>query len=552
MRRLILACAITACVPLAAASSAAASTPTVGFVQPAAVAAASVQSAGPAVVRSGPLPIEVQASSDVNSINRCNLDWRPAGTGDWQKVETPARADYTAPYTWTATIPDGLADDTTVQFKASCYDNTAGTRLSSSAFRTFVVKNPPVAAVSVTADRGTLTHLDAGSSAGYDVTYAWELDGRAVGSTETLDLQPQVGTHTVKLTVTDALGRTDTVERQLTTTWRGYPWIAQVDRANGHEGSGLYLPKLIDFISPDGPWRAISCVNNGYSFQPQADGSLRTEVHQGDHPGEFGNGGDRCSISVDEGLSPNPDVNGNGDGQARFYKFSFKIDAPTTNLADVFNNVTEWHGRASGPSVLKVATDGAGQKLFVSFSSLVNGEWSPQKKIDTHPLVLGKWENYIVEARWSLDPDVGYVRVYRDGVCVSCGHPSADAEGRLFGQSYKAFADGSSENMNWGLQNYRGTADRGIGSTTVPTSVPAGSSTIPLSSMSLVPGASSARVNGQVVRWTGHTADSLTGVTGLTTAIAAGTPFYLRESLPDTQVSYRDVLVGPTLASVTG
>ena len=190
--------------------------------------------------------------------------------------------------------------------------------------------------------------------------------------------------------------------------------------------------------------------------------------------------------------------------------------------------------------------------MFVSFASLVNGEWAPQKKIDEHPLRLGEWQDYIVEARWSSDPTVGYVRVYRSGVCVSCGHPSADSEGRLFGATYKTFADGSTENMTFGLQNYRGTADRGIGSTTVPTPVAAGSTTLPIASAALVPRASSAMINGGVIHWTGSTAGALTGVTGLATSVAAGTPLYLREPLPDTKVQYRDVVIGPTLASVAG
>jgi type II secretory pathway pseudopilin PulG len=408
----------------------------------------------------------------------------------------------------------------------------------------------PRAALATTGGLGTLTHLDGSASTGTDLTYAWELDGKPVGAGVTYDLKPKVGRRHVKLTVTDRQGRTSTDERDLDVAWRGYPWTAQVDRANGNPGDGAFLPKLTQFITPLSAWRAMSCLNNGYSFQPQADGSVILEVHQGDHPGLTG--GDRCAISVDEGLNPNVDVNGNGDGLPRFYRVSFKVDAPTTDLAGVFNNVMEWHGKASGPSVLKVATNGAGTTMFVSFASLVNGEWGPQKKIDEHPLRLGEWQDYIVEARWSSDPTVGYVRVYRSGVCVSCGHPSADSEGRLFGATYKTFADGSTENMTFGLQNYRGTADRGIGSTTVPTPVAAGSTTLPIASAALVPRASSAMINGGVIHWTGSTAGALTGVTGLATSVTAGTPLYLREPLPDTKVQYRDVVIGPTLASVAG
>src|SRR5690349_25167320 len=65
-------------------------------------------------------------------------------------------------------IPDGVADDTSVQFKASCYDNTAGTRLSSSAYRTVVVKNAPVAAMSATPDRKS-TRLN---SSHVEISYA--------------------------------------------------------------------------------------------------------------------------------------------------------------------------------------------------------------------------------------------------------------------------------------------------------------------------------------------------------------------------------------------
>ena len=67
-----------------------------------------------------------------------------------------------------------------------------------------------------------------------------------------------------------------------------------------------------------------------------------------------------------------------------------------------------------------------------------------------------------------------------------------------------------------------------------------------------MPRASSATVNGDVIHWTGYTAGALTGVKGLTKSITAGSPLYLREPLPDTKVQYRDMVIGPTLASVAG
>jgi hypothetical protein len=55
----------------------------------------------------------------------------------------------------------------------------------------------------------------------------------------------------------------------------------------------------------------------------------------------------------------------------------------------------------------------------------------------------------------SANPAKGYIRIWRDGVCKTCGMAQADAEGRIFGATKKSDTNGLVADTGFGLQMYR-------------------------------------------------------------------------------------------------
>jgi hypothetical protein len=208
------------------------------------------------------------------------------------------------------------------------------------------------------------------------------------------------------------------------------------------------------------PWTASGCADNGYSLVDRPDGTGVFELRQGDRPAGAV-GGDRCQLSILD-----PDVigfPGTPNPQARWYRFDVAVPADHPYIDGAYyQTLAEWHGAVAGQSALKIAITG-GNQLELTTIEKVRGIDGRQEHWDIHPLAPGSWHAYAVELRTSPDPKVGYFRLYRDGVCRTCGDPRADAEGRVWRRTARTSASGEVDKNSFSIGYYR---DKAI---TVPT-----------------------------------------------------------------------------------
>jgi hypothetical protein len=289
-----------------------------------------------------------------------------------------------------------------------------------------------------------LTSLSSAFTRG-GVTCTWVIDGRDRASGCRAAPAFEIGYHEVELTVRDRGGRTATSRRSVgPVVWRGTPYRAQRDSAN----PGNPLP-----TSPVGPWRVVACENNGYSLVNRRGGVGAFTVRQGDHPGTTG--GDRCAITLNEAYKPYINPNGLHPREPRFYRIDVGVPRnwPRGRLAG-YETFAEWHGVSSGPSMLTIGTTPDNRGIQFSYAPSVNGVILRPQHFDVHPLAPGRFHSYVVELFQSTDPRRGYFRLWRDGLCRTCGDPRADARGRVFGTTQK-IVGGVGEPQAFGVENYR-------------------------------------------------------------------------------------------------
>jgi hypothetical protein len=375
-----------------------------------------------ATVPDAPFPVHVDASEDTGvGLHHCVVE--VDGTKYGLTLTGPGPYETTVDAT-------SWADGSVHKLAATAFDNSVP-RLSQRAVEYVTVSAAPKAAFTATQDKATRVLLDGGGSIGHGLTYSWTLDGTQVATGLQASIVPRIGEHTVTLTVTDDQGRSDPATQTVNVIWRGWPYTAQVDKYGPNPGS-------VDTI---GPWRVLDAIvaPDHAEYHPNPDGSLRFEVHQGDHPST--SGGDRAGIGLNEaydwqaaGAAGPLDLQGNTDHRPRFYRVEFSL--PSLNVFPLvgYNNFVEWRG-GEWTSV-KIAN------IRVVFTPKALGVAAPPVVIDDHAMTPDRWENYVLEILLSPDPAVGYVRVWRDGICRSCGMAQADAEGRIFGATQKTAADG--------------------------------------------------------------------------------------------------------------
>ena len=183
--------------------------------------------------------------------------------------------------------------------------------------------------------------------------------------------------------------------------------------------------------TPEGPWDAAACVNNGYSLTnggvdaasglPDAGVVVgRFEVRQGDRGSET-TGGDRCELGVRNrqllGEGPFESTGGTAtQGEVRFYRLSFGVGKDFPAFEE-YTTFAQWHqprvGRYSPLSV--VTLDEGSAYVGVVLRQIVRGEPAPNQFLVQFPTPRGRWADLVVELNLSPDPALGYVRLWLDG-----------------------------------------------------------------------------------------------------------------------------------------
>jgi hypothetical protein len=209
-------------------------------------------------------------------------------------------------------------------------------------------------------------------------------------------------------------------------------------------------------IDPAGaPWTASGCADNGYSLVDRPDGSAVFELHQGDRP-SGSVGGDRCQLSI---LDPYViGLPATANPEPRWYRFDVAVPPDHPQIAGrYYQTLVEWHGSVAGQSALKIAITNGNRLELTTLEKVLGVDGKPEHW-DAHPLAPGRWHSYAVELLTSPDPTVGYFRLYRDGVCRTCGDPRADADGKVWRRTARTSATGTIDKNTFTIGYYRDKA----------------------------------------------------------------------------------------------
>lgn len=133
---------------------------------------------------------------------------------------------------------------------------------------------------------------------------------------------------------------------------------------------------------------------------PVAEGryALKATVYQGDDPIDAS--GNRAEVVH---------TYGEREGDMFFYRFLVRFDAafPAPNTWQLF---TQWHhtGLTGSPPLEFVVR---GEQLEFVHNSPAN---STTTRMPLGPLVRGEWQEFVLQVKWSPDPAVGFVQVWRN------------------------------------------------------------------------------------------------------------------------------------------
>ncbi len=361
-----------------------------------------------------------------------------------------------------------------------------------------------IAQVSLTATQSSssLLHLDASASVGDG--FAWEIDGTPrPETTNTVTYGPlPVGVHNVKLTVTNASDASFAIHHQdHDVAWLATPLgTAQVDIANGVASvpTGLNLAPwtTADHINIIGPWITVMA----YHMEDTGgggDGDARITTYDDNHisfmnrVGDYDPNGYRPNMQITEGgydgisagyplgtndIDPTGNVaTGDVSGELRFYRVEYML--PDTNPGGAHSPGAPGFGAPGEPwkyqfnfAESHAGFGGAGMWRFtpeivvnatrqgLAFNELVNGAYGPVQMFDLNNWQYNSWYNYVVEYKQSIDPGIGYIRVWRDGAVVTNLPAGADGAGRLFAATAATDSGGNVSRLGFNIQNYKGGA----------------------------------------------------------------------------------------------
>lgn len=379
---------------------------------------------------------------------------------------TPANGGQTHSGTANPQTVTGLVNADTYHFTVHA-TNSVGNSAESLATNSVTIPSgagSPVATFTYTQPTSSTILLDA--SASTTGTATWTFDGTAAsGTARVLQIGPvTVGHHTVGLSINNGTAGVGATSLGIDAAWVGRPLgDAQHDATNGSGPSvtsiGYYVPAGGGTVSTStlpqwasqpaiGPWRNKSVLNMAEGYPGAGDGTARITVidtnhitlltKYGDRPGTAG--GYRSAMEYSTAYSGTAagyqfsapgDVNVCGNigtartGSVRFYRLDIMF--PGTNpggptcpdpahrdgVWDFQNNAFEIHGNAGGSSPVRFETLGNGKNWQWTFESKVGGTSGGSKSFDSRLTLYDTWYLYIIELLLSLDT-VGYFRVWRD------------------------------------------------------------------------------------------------------------------------------------------
>jgi Polysaccharide lyase len=253
-------------------------------------------------------------------------------------------------------------------------------------------------------------------------TYTWEAQrrrrpwrrARRLGSGQTLDVTfRRAGRNYVRLTVVDARGRSAWVEHDVRVTGSprsscsAQPFCADYEtgdfsRYGQHEWS----------INNDQGYTASQTGNSAASI-------IRSPSRQGRYAAEFRVFPTTGTSPSDRAEAMTSQDDATGDpSRAWFYGWWTYFPGPSQDWWPKYgdyNDFTQFGQYPDGTRWLYFGID-ARRAYWAHPVLFVEGPPLSRKQIISKPIRYDHWYHFIVEARWSHDPAVGFVSIWLDGV----------------------------------------------------------------------------------------------------------------------------------------
>lgn len=180
-----------------------------------------------------------------------------------------------------------------------------------------------------------------------------------------------------------------------------------------------YKPPSSDLLFQDGfsntgiippTWSIQRAAPERIQIVPSPGGkapyAARFEVQPGDVAAAGNGTGNRAEMYARGWRDDYPD----GLGTERWYGISILLptDSPSSPSWQV---LTQWKNEGAGSPPLSLNLDG--ERLSVT--AITTYDTNRTSKVWQGPLNRGKWTRFVVHVKWSPDPAVGFIEVWRDG-----------------------------------------------------------------------------------------------------------------------------------------
>jgi len=238
---------------------------------------------------------------------------------------------------------------------------------------------------------GAVRTTDATAPYAYNGSGRWDTGGEAPGA------------HEIAVRATDRVGKVASATANVTVDPASAPETGVIWRGDFDTGD-LAQWQAVQEAAPD----RVQVVDSPTYGGGHAG---RFEVRKGDSVAAGDGNGNRAEVYARGRVSDSNSSWTDPEGSDRYYGWWTYIPADYP-IDPRWQTITHWHAPTYGGSPVTVRIEG--QELLFN--------WRPQRDFPETlwraPLVRGRWHHFVMHAKWSPDPKVGFVEFWHDGELV--------------------------------------------------------------------------------------------------------------------------------------
>lgn len=137
--------------------------------------------------------------------------------------------------------------------------------------------------------------------------------------------------------------------------------------------------------------------------------------HQGQHAARFEvRDGDQPSWSLGERAQLVAYNTFETEGDEYWYDWSYMLGAGFPTTTDRWQTIMQWHPDGDGSSPFAFFVDNG--KISLRTHPYLNGPWDGVRNVWQTPAVTGQWIDMRIHVKWSHDPNIAFVELWRNGV----------------------------------------------------------------------------------------------------------------------------------------